>query len=53
MRGWLLVGGVVFGGFGVWVGSAGFVLFGLMLFIFGVFAYIASSAASSLGEKEE
>lgn len=53
MRGWLLVGGVVFGGFGVWVGSAGFVLFGLMLFVLGLFAYVASHAAASLGEEEQ
>ena len=53
MRGWLFLIAVLFVGFGVWVKSAGFVLFGVMLFILGILATVAMRAASSLGEGED
>ena len=51
MRGWLVVVGVVFVGFGTLAKTAGFVLFGLMLLALGVLAYVASWArAGDAGE---
>lgn len=51
MKGWLLFLGAAFGVFGVWARSAGFVLFGLMLFVLGALAYVAQHARESLGEE--
>lgn len=51
-RVWLMVIGVIIGVFGVWAGSTGFVLFGLMLFVVGAFLSVAIRATSS-GREED
>ena len=53
MKGWLVFLGAVFGVFGVWARSAGFVLFGLMLFVLGALAYVAQHARESLEEERQ
>ena len=50
VRGWLVVIGVVFVGFGTLAKTAGFALFGLMLLALGVLAYAASWAHEDAGE---
>lgn len=50
MKGWLVLVGGVFLVFGVWAKTVGFALFGLMLLVLGVLAYVAAKAHGFDGE---
>ena len=44
MKGWLILVGAAFLVFGVYVGSAGFFLFGIMFIALGALAYVVERA---------